>query len=75
LLYTSPVRDTIRWHGLNYHPYGDDTQLYLSFKPTPAEQAGSIAKIGASVSEIDWWMASNRVKLNRGKTELLVLSA
>lgn len=75
LLYTSPIGDVIRRHGLNYHLYADDTQLYLSFKPTPAEQAGSIAKIEACVSEIDSWMVSNKLKLNRGKTELLVLSA
>ena len=47
LLYMSPIGDIIRWHGLNYHLYTDNTQLYLSFKPTPAEQAGSIAKIEA----------------------------
>ena len=75
LLYTSPIGDIIRWHGLDYHLYADDTQLYLSFKPTPAEQPGSIAKIEACVSEIDSWMLSNKLKLNRGKTELLILSA
>ena len=75
MLYTSPIGDIIRRHGLNYHLYADDTQLYLSFKPTPAEQPGSIAKIEACVSEIDSWMLSNKLKLNRGKTELLILSA
>ena len=75
LLYTSPIGDIIRRHGLNYHLYADDTQLYLSFKPTPAEQPGSIAKIEACVSEIDSWMLSNKLKLNRGKTDLLILSA
>ena len=45
LLYTSPIGHIIKRHGLNYHLYADDTQLYLSFKPTYAEQPGSIAKI------------------------------
>jgi len=44
-LYTSPFGDIIKRHGLSYHLYADDTQLYLSFKPTHAEQPGSIAKI------------------------------
>jgi len=75
LLYTSPIGDIIKWHGLNYHLYADDTQLYLSFKSTQAEQPGSIAEIEACVSEIDSWMGCNKLKLNRGKTELLILSA
>ena len=72
---SSPIGNIIRRHGLNYHLYADDTQLYLSFKSTPAEQAGSISRIEVCVSEIDSWMVSNKLKLNRGKTELLVLSA
>ena len=51
LLYTSPIGDIIRRHGLDYHPYADDTQLYLSFKPTPAEQPGSTAKIEACLRD------------------------
>ena len=47
------IGDIIRRHGLKYHLYADDTQLYHSFKPIPAEQAGSIAKIEACVPEID----------------------
>ena len=49
------------------------TLSYISHL-SPAEQAGSIAKIEACVSEIDSWMVSNKIKL-KGKTELLVLSA
>ena len=75
LLYTSPIGDIIKRHGLNYHLYAGDTQLYLSFKPTYVEQPGSIAKIETCVSEIDTWMVCNKLKLNRGKTELLILSA
>ena len=75
LLYTSPIGDIIKRHGLNYHLYADDTQLYLSFKPTHGEQPGSIAKTEACVSEIESWMVCNKLKLNRGKTELLILSA
>ena len=75
LLYTSPIGDISRRHRLNYHLYADDTQLYLSFKLTPTELPSSIAKIEACVSEIDSWMVCNKLKLNRGKTELLILSA
>ena len=32
-LYTAPITDIICSHGLNYHLYADDTQLYLAFDP------------------------------------------
>ena len=32
LLYTAPLAEIIRSHGLDYHFYSDDTQLYISFK-------------------------------------------
>ena len=75
LLHTSPLGDIIKRHNLDFHFYADDTQLYLAVKPNAAEQPGSIACIEACVSDIDLWMAQNKLKLNKRKTELLILSA
>ena len=36
-LYTSPLGDIARSHGLSYHFYADDTQLYLSFETSSPE--------------------------------------
>ena len=33
-IYTTPLGELIRRHGLTFHLYADDTQLYLTFKPS-----------------------------------------
>lgn len=73
-LYTSPLGDIIRRHNLCLHMYADDTQIYLSFKPS-AEGQLSCAKstIENCLVDIKQWMASNLLKLNDDKTELLVI--
>ena len=40
-LYISPLGDIVRHHGLEFHLYADDTQLYFAFRPTAAEQQAS----------------------------------
>ena len=72
-LYTSPLGDI---HKFNCHLYADDTQLYLNFKSEvreDVEQASSTME--ACIRDIDAWMTVNKLKMNRDKTELLVLKA
>ena len=71
--YESPLGDIIRSHGLTAHFYADDTQIYLSFKPE--DEATSIAKLENCVAEVRQWMASNFLKLNDEKTELIFLGS
>ena len=51
--------------------YDDDTQLYWSFKLH--DQAPSVQAIESCLNDIDAWMLANTLKLNRDKTELLVI--
>ena len=71
VLYTSPLGDIVRSHGLSCYFYADDTQLYCSFKLH--DQAASVQAIESCLNDIDAWMLGNVLKLNRDKTELLVI--
>ena len=70
-LYTAPLADIIRKHGLLYHLYSDDCQIYVSFKSSPDEVSAALAKLEDCASEIYAWMACYKLKLIREKTEFL----
>ena len=75
LLYTSPVGDIIRRYDLEFHFYADDSQLYLTFEPSIDEKSDALVRMETCVGEIDWWMVSNKLKLNGDKTKLLIINA
>ena len=70
VLYTYPLGDIVRSHGLSCH-YADDTQLYCSFQLL--DQAASVQAIEFCLNDIDAWTLANMLKLDRDKTELLVI--
>ena len=71
--YESPLGSIIRSHGLQAHFYADDTQIYLAFNPN-AESTATESLLNC-VADIRSWMASNFLKLNDDKTELLLLGS
>ena len=49
---------------MGFHFYADDTQLYLSFNTLSEEdRVCCVAQVESCVTEIDHWMASNKLKL------------
>ena len=73
-LYTSPLGDLCNAHGIHFHCYTEDTQLYLSFRPTyPAGGQNCIHNLETCISEIWYWMSTNLLKLNDSKTEFIIL--
>jgi hypothetical protein len=74
-LYTTPLGNIANKFGLQYHLYADDTQLYVSFKPSDTESIQStIGKIEQCYIEIKQWMDNNMLKLNGDKTKFLVVT-
>jgi len=71
--YSAPLADIVRAHGLKFHLYADDTQLYLAFEPTDETMNVAIEQLEACIAEIRRWMAKNFLKLNDDKTEFLIL--
>ena len=73
-LYTCPHGQIFKDHGLMYHLYADDSQLYLSFKPnTPSAQSMCLETIENCIEDIRRWMTLNMLKLNDAKTEFFIL--
>ena len=75
-IYTTPLGQLIRRHGLTFYLYADDTQLYLAFKPSePSSIVNNISCLEKCVDDIRAWMKLNLLKLNDDKTELLVITS
>ena len=73
LLYSADVLRIAAKHGFCAHSYADDLQIYDHALQTSGP--GLVTRMSACVVEISDWMASNRLKLNPSKTELIWLSS
>ena len=65
-----PLGAILRYHGIGYHIYADDTQLYLSFKCD--NPSITLSKLNNCISDIRVWMIKNKLKINDSKTEFIV---
>ena len=74
-VYTYPVHKIILKYELRYHVYADDTQLYMSFKPTQECANQSIKNIESCICEIRRWMKENFLKLNDNKTKFVLFGS
>ena len=64
----------MRKHGILFHEYADDTQLYKRFRPGDAAGlADAIRRLEMCIQEIRMWMTANKLKLNDGKTDFIVI--
>ena len=71
-MYTSPLGEIARRHQIFYHFYAHDTQLYITFRTSSVSDMNlSNAKLVNCVRDMDAWMLSNKLKLNKDKSEVL----
>ncbi|XP_041946065.1 uncharacterized protein LOC121707480 [Alosa sapidissima] len=69
-LYMLPLGNIIRRHGIDFHSYADNTQLYLSVSPN---DTSPIANLIQCIERMNTWMSNNFLQLNKDKTEVLVI--
>ena len=70
---TAPIGDIYKNNYIEFHLYADDTQIYLSFKPSISNSKfDCIARIEKCINEINIWMTQNLLKWNSDKTEFIL---
>ena len=68
-----PMQRIIRKHGVVYHKYADDTQLYVTYKPNvPGDMQRAVKQLEDCISEIRVWMINRMLKLNDNKTDMVI---
>ena len=73
-MYTNPPGEIIKRHGLKYHSYADDSQVYMKLKRAD-NMDEAVHAMEDCLADISTWIVNNLLKLNQNKTELTVFSS
>ena len=67
--YTSSLVNVLVAHRVDYHFLADDSQLYIQIDNIPDAKE----RLTLLMSDIKIWMARRKLKLNEGKTEIIIV--
>ena len=68
-VYTGTLSFLLEAHGVSYHFFADDTQLYIRVEDIDETKH----RLSSLLSDLKIWMARRKLKLNDGKTEIIVI--
>ena len=68
----SPISRILESHGIRFHQYADDTQLYTEIRsPVPSQMEA----LSQCVSALTFWFLDNGLQLNSTKPEAMILGS
>lgn len=70
-MYTRPVGEIAKQHGMTYHTYADDTQAY-NILETSSQWSDTSDRITQCVEALHGWMNDNMLKMNQEKFEFII---
>ena len=75
-IYTLPIAEIARKYNLEIHLYADDTQIYITFRTSDnISEEIAIKLVQSCIAEIKICMLINKLQLNDGKTEFLLIAS
>ena len=72
-MYTQPLSNVICKFGVSHISYADDTQLYDKCAVNDADSM--IDRLQNCILDVNAWMESNKLSLNAGKTEAILITS
>ena len=69
--YIAPVGELIESHGVSYHQFADDTQLFIAINACDA--APALNRLADCSSAVRLWFLRNGLQLNADKSEVVIL--
>jgi hypothetical protein len=70
-LYITPLAQLLSFHGVKYHFYADDTQIYVSF--SPSDSLPNLSRLSDILNITKNWFHANKLALNTSKTEYMII--